>query len=125
MIYYFLAEGFCAGRNFGPRNITRTEGTANDVTILCQFYPIQATPVWKINDTIYYFSDVPQPFIVSQSGRDIFIPVVDSSLDGTSFQCFNPGNDIISSSIGVLTVIDNGMYYILLCQSLSLLLMLF
>ena len=63
-----------------------------------------------MNDTIYYFSDVPLPFIVSQSGRDIIIPTVDLSLNGTSFQCFNPGNDVISSSIGVLTVTGDGMY---------------
>ena len=101
-----LHKASCAGRNFGPRNITRSEGT-NDVTVSCQSYPLQATPFWKINNTTYYFSDVPLPFVASQSGRSINIPTIDLSLNGTFFQCFIPsssGNDLISSSIGVLLI---------------------
>ena len=98
------------GQTFGPRNITRTEGAA-DVVIACQFHPAYATPFWEINDKVYYFSDVPPPLMTSSNGRDIFIPIVDTSLNGTSFQCFVPsssGNDLIGSSVGVLTVIETG-----------------
>ena len=106
-----LSEVICsAGSNFpGPRNITRTEGSEREL-ILCQSYPIQATPFWKINGTIYYYSDVPPPLVASRSGREIIIPVVELTLNGTSFQCFIPSSsgDELSSSTGVLTVIANG-----------------
>ena len=49
--------------------------------------------------------------MVVQNGRSISVPFVDSSLNGTSFQCFIPsssGSDLISSPIGVLTVRENG-----------------
>ena len=98
------------GQTSGPRNISQTEG-ATDVLIPCHFHPAYATPFWKINDKVYYFSDVPPPFIASSSGRDISIPLVDSSLNGTSFQCFVPsssGNDLMGSSVGILTVTENG-----------------
>ena len=109
--FVILCKASCAGRNFGPRNITRTEGS-NDVTIPC--HSSQATPFWKIKHITYYFSDVPPPFMASQSGRSITIPIIDLSLNGTSFQCFAPssGDDLlISSSIGVLTVtaVENGI----------------
>ena len=93
------------------RNITRLEGTEDEI-ILCQSYSVQATPFWKINNTIYYYSDVPPPFRASKNGRDIVTPIVDSTLNGTSFQCFIPsssGDDLISSSIGVLIVTENGI----------------
>ena len=50
--------------------------------------------------------------MVVQNGRSISVPFVDSSLNGTSFQCFIPsssGSDLISSPIGVLTVRENGI----------------
>ena len=95
-----------------PRNITRAEGTVN-VIIPCRSYSSQATPFWKVNGTVYYHSDVPPPFVASKSSREITIPTIDSTLSGTSFQCFIPsssdsGDDLTSSSIGVLTVIANG-----------------
>ena len=105
-----LNKAPCSGNIFpGPRNITRTEGT-EDIHIPCQSYPPQATPFWKINDTIYYYSDVPPPFKASKSGREILIPVVDSTLNGTSFQCFTPtssGNEVVGSTVGVITVTEN------------------
>ena len=108
----FSHIALCSGSDFpGPRNIIRTEGSKQEI-ILCQSYPIQATPFWKINDTIYYHSDLPLPLTASKSSRDIIIPTVDSTLSGTTFQCFIPssaGDELISSSIGVLTVIANGM----------------
>lgn len=110
---YSLNKALCSGSNFsGPRDITRTEGD-NQVVIPCQSHRVQATPFWKINDTIYYYSDVPPPFIASRNGRDIIIPVVGSTLNGTSFQCFVPsssGYGLISSSTGLLTVITNGIH---------------
>ena len=105
-----LNKAPCSGNNFlGPRNITRAEGT-EDINIPCQSYPPQATPFWKINGTIFYYSDVPPLFKVSKSGREILIPVVDSTLNGTSFQCFTPSstrNEIIGSTVGVITVTEN------------------
>lgn len=105
-----LIIALCSGSNFvGPRNITRGEGTG-DVTIPCQLHALDATPFWKINSTIYYYSDMPPPFEVSTSGREVGITAVDLSLNGTSFQCFIPSvNGLITSSIGILTVIDNGI----------------
>ena len=119
IIYYYniqfgvtlsLNKALCSG-NF-PRNVTRPEGSEGEI-IPCQLYPVQATPFWKINDSIYYYSDVPPPLEVSRSGRQIVIPVIDSTLNGTTFQCFTPsssGHELISSSIGVLTVMisENG-----------------
>ena len=109
----FSHIALCSGSEFlGPKNITRTEGSKQQI-VPCQSYPIQATPFWKINDTIYYYSDLPLPLTASKSGREIIIPTVDSTLSGTSFQCFTPsssGDELISSSIGVLTVIANGIY---------------
>ena len=106
-----LALNLCSGSNFlGPENIMTVEG-ANHIPILCQSFPVQATPFWKINSTIYYYSDVPPPFVVSNSGREIYIPLVVLSLNGTSFQCFIPSSSeagLFSSSIGVLTVTPNG-----------------
>jgi hypothetical protein len=99
----------CSGNTF-PRNISRFEGTEGEI-VLCWSYTVQATPFWKINGTIYYYSDVPPPFKASKSGREIIIPVVESTLNGTFFQCFTPsssGDELISSSIGVLTVIISG-----------------
>ena len=105
--YFFEYKASCSGNAFlGPRNVTRAEGTEN-IHIPCQSYPPQATPFWKINGTIYYYSDVPPPFVVSKSGREITIPVVDSTLNGTSFQCFIPsstGDELIVSTVGVITV---------------------
>ena len=104
------AQGLYSGF-MGPRNITRGEGSEREL-IPCLSYPVQATPFWKINDTIYYYSDVPPPLKVSRSGREIIITTVDLSLNNTSFQCFIPsssGNDLTSSSIGVLIVnTENG-----------------
>ena len=92
-------------------NTTRSEG-GNEVTIPClASHEPQATPFWKINDTIYYYSDVPWPLISSPDGTTITIPVVDLSMNGTSFQCFIPtssGDGLISSSVGILTVTENG-----------------
>ena len=94
----------------GPENIETVEG-ANHIPILCQSFPA-ATPFWKINDTTYYFSDVPPPFEVSNNGREIYIPLVTLPLNGTSFQCFVPSSSeagsLFSSSIGVLTVTPSG-----------------
>lgn len=48
---------------------------------------------------------------IYRTGREIVIPVVDLSLNSTTFQCFTPsssGDGLIISSIGVLTVTDNG-----------------
>lgn len=102
----------------GPRNITRGEGTEDEL-ILCHSFPVQATSFWKISGIVYYYSDLPPPFVVSKSGRDIAIPVVDSTLNGTSFQCFVPsssGVELISSTVGVLTVTENGIpnFYVML-----------
>ena len=92
-------------------NTTRSEG-GNEVTIPClATHEPQATPFWKINDTIYYYSDVPWPLISSPDGTTITIPVVDLFMNGTSFQCFIPtssGDGLISSSVGTLTVTENG-----------------
>ena len=108
----------CSGSNFlGPENITRVEGS-NQIIIRCQSYPVLTTPFWKINGTIYYFSDVPPPFEVSKSGREIEIPLVTLSLNGAYFQCFIPsssGGGLFSSSTGVLMVTDNGTYRFLHC----------
>ena len=113
-----LNPDLCSGSNFlGPENITRVEGS-NRIIIRCQSYPVQTTPFWKVNGTIYYYSDVPPPFEVSKSGRELKIPLVVLSLNGTSFQCFIPsssGDGLFSSSIGVLTVTDNGIYRSLHC----------
>ena len=76
------------------------------MTILCTTNPPHATPFWKINETVHYFSDLPRLFMVSHSGREIIIPVIDISMNGTSFQCFIPtssGNGLVSSSTGTLT----------------------
>ena len=67
---------------------------------------------------IYYPSNVPLPFIASQSGRVISIPVVDLSMNGTSFQCFVPtssGRGLMSSSSGTLTVRETGKIITILC----------
>ena len=96
----------------GTRNISRTEGATN------VFFPCRLNqavpagiPFWKINNTIYYFSDVPPPFIsTSENGRRIVISIVDLSLNGISIQCFIPSSshsDIITSPIGVLTVTES------------------
>ena len=79
------------------------------MTILCTTNPPHATPFWKINKTVYYFSELPCLFMVSQSGREIIIPVVVISMTGTSFQCFIPtssGNGLVSSSTGIYTYSD-------------------
>ena len=109
-----LNKALCSGSNFpGPRNITRSEG-AEEELILCQSYPVQTTPFWKINGTVYYYSDIPPLFVASRSGREIIILMVGLTLNGTSFQCFIPslsgGGYLISSSTGVLTVIANGIH---------------
>ena len=103
-----------------PRNITRSVGSTNP-QILCSKYPIEATPFWKINETTYYFSEVPPPFIPSPSGRVVTIPVVEVSLNQTSFQCFIPTSDggLFSSPIGILTVLTTdigiGCWYAFIC----------
>ena len=106
------AMTLCSVTNFlGPGNTTSAEGDNNYVPILCQLFLAQATPFWKINGITYYYSNVPPPFVVSKSGREIYIPLVVLSLNGTSFQCFTPassGGGLFSSSIGVLTVVPNG-----------------
>ena len=99
-----------SGQCVGPRNITRDEGQT-DITIPCGLNTGQATPFWKISGFLYYPSDVPLPFIASQNGRFISIPVVSLSMNGTSFQCFIPtsfGHGLISSSTGTLTVKRSG-----------------
>ena len=111
-----LNKVLCSGSNFLPRlvpkNTTRIEGS-EEVPILCHSYPVQATPFWKINGTIYYYSDVPPPFEASKSGREIIILLVDSTLNRTSFQCFIPsssGDELMSSSVGIITVTENGIH---------------
>ena len=77
---------------------------------------IQYKPLlFGINGTIYYYSDVPPPFVVSRSGKEIDIPVIDSTLNRISFQCFIPYRDeLISSSSGVITVTKNGTHSLVL-----------
>ena len=94
-----------------PRNISRSAGSSN-VPIFCSKDTAQATPFWQINDTIYYFSEVPREplFIPLPDGRSVTIPLVDISYNQTSFQCFVPTSDgqLLSSSVGILTVIVTG-----------------
>ena len=100
----------CSGQYVGPRNITRDEGQTS-LTIPCGLGTGPATPFWKINGFLYYPLDVPPPFIASLGGRIISIPVIDLSMNGTSFQCFSPassGRGLISSSTGTLTVRKRG-----------------
>ena len=114
VMFLSLNKALCSGsKNLLPRNITRTEGTEREI-IPCQTYPIQATPFWKINGTIYYYSDVPPLFVASRSGREIIIPIVEFTLSGTSFQCFFSSSSdlnhrLVSSFMGVLTVTTNGI----------------
>ena len=64
--------------------------------------------------------DIPSPYMVHH--RSIEIPFVDSSLNGTSFQCFIPsssGDSLMSSTIGVLTVREKGKCCVLPLQSRS------
>ena len=93
---------------FGPTDITRTEGDLNEF-IPCPFDGIN-TPFWKINETFYHYSVLPCPFIPSTSPAGLVITVVDRSISGTSFQCFAPGTgrdtSIMASSVGVLTVVQ-------------------
>ena len=99
-----------SGQCVGPGNITRDEGQT-DITIPCGLNTGQATPFWKISGFLYYPSDVPLPFIASQNGRVISIPVIYLSMNGTSFQCFSPtysGRGLMSSSSGTLTVRKRG-----------------
>ena len=93
----------------GPRNITRTEGTIN-VVIPCEAVSLTATPFWKINNSIYYFSDIPPPFVSTRDGRYIVIPTIDVYMNRTSFQCFFPISllEVAKSSVGVLMVTKAG-----------------
>ena len=112
-----------------PRNVSRVAGSTN-IQMFCSKDRTQATPFWKINDTIYYFSEVPHTplFIPSPDGRSITIPLVDVSHNQTSFQCFVPTSDgqLFSSSIGVLTVnvtgaiiVDNSTIFLFITKSFS------
>ena len=93
-----------------PSNITRTEGQTS-VIIPCppSFVAGNVIPFWKINETFYHHSRLPCPFIASASGA-LIITVVDSTLNGTSFQCFAPPGirdvPVIArrSDVGLLTV---------------------
>ena len=102
---------------FGPRNIERTEGNTNEF-IPCPFDGT-STPFWKINNTFYYHTRLPRPFIASTSPSGLLIMVVERPISGTSFQCFaagiGPGASVMRSSIGVLTVIPDPQ-----CTSVSL-----
>ena len=93
----------------GPRNITRTEGIMN-VVIPCEPVPLTATPFWKINNTIYYYSDVPPPFVSTRNGRYIVIPTIEVYMNRTSFQCFFQISslEVAKSSVGVLMVTKAG-----------------
>lgn len=103
---------------FGPSNIERTEGNVNEF-IPCPFDGTTTTPFWKINDTFYYHTRLPRPFIASTSPSGLLITVVEKSISGTSFQCFaagiGPGAAVMRSSVGVLTVIPDPK-----CTSVSL-----
>ena len=52
---------------------------------------------------------MPPPFIPSPSGRVVTIPVIDVSLNQTSFQCFVPTSDggLFNSPVGILTVLTS------------------
>ena len=117
-----MAYTVSAGTFYFPRNITRHVGSTN-VPIFCSKHPVQATPFWKINGTTYYFSEVPPPFIPSLSGRLVTIPVIDVSLNQTSFQCFVPTSDggLFSSPVGILsTVLISNIGRLLACTFVCL-----
>ena len=93
----------------------RAEGTEN-VIIPCQVYgQLQATPFWKINEKIYYHSDLPLP-LRSINGKQVTISSIDSSLNGTTFQCFTPvsSGDVLTADFTVLIVGHNGTGLIIL-----------
>ena len=99
----------------GKKIVSRTEGQT-DVTFPCQPNQVSAaTPFWKMNDILYYFSDVPSPY-TSENGRAIDIGIVDLSLNGTAIECFiptSPEYGIILGTSFVLKVAENGKYNIL------------
>ena len=80
-----------------------------DVFISCPFTG-QYLPAWEINGKLYELFQLPDVFI--PASRGILIPVIDVSLNGTTFQCVYPtgsGFHVEESSVGKLTVTPSSM----------------
>ena len=94
----------CGETTIGQVIYPRTEGVKNDIIPCLVFGQLQATPFWKINDKIYYYSDLPLP-LRSVNGKHVTISTIDSSLNGTTFQCFVPSSSGIVLTTNFIVVI--------------------
>ena len=92
--------GFSNGDTAGPSDISREEGETN-VYIPCPFYGTPYNPIWKINDSFYEASSLPDGFVAAASGLEII--EVTASINLTTFQCFN-STTLECSNEGLLTV---------------------
>ena len=75
----------------------------SNVRFQCSFEGSVRIPDWKINETIYYWEYIPDPFMFDTSDFSLNIQNVQRSLSGTTFQCVLPG--LANSSLGYLIVL--------------------
>ena len=113
VVYFNVAEcqATLIKNEVGPRSITRMEGET-DVFIPCPFDMGSMPPFWQINDTFYYITQLPFPFIPSIGPNGLIISYIHRDLNGTSLQCFTTQYEqgylrVINSSKGVLVVLFN------------------
>ena len=92
---------------WGPRNIVRVEGEKN-IYIPCPFSDGEYDVIWEINGSIY--SSYTTPSWCTSYAFGLLIKNADRTLNNTSFRCLyssgERGLDTISSSTGILTVIQ-------------------
>ena len=68
-----------------PRNMTVVEGEA--VRFECDFDGSDLTPSWIINNSVYYHTDLPHPYLFNNQDFSLTIEMVSLLLSGTTFRC--------------------------------------
>lgn len=111
-MYMYSVLGILYTQLQEPSNIQRAEGERN-IFIPCPFEFQSSPSIWRINDKEYTSVTLPSsPFELSLNGY-IFIEVVTSCLNQTSFQCIDTSSDDLrgrESRIGVLTVTSSNSH---------------
>lgn len=75
----------------------------SNVKFQCSFSGSVSIPDWKINNTVYYWGYISDPFLFDFNDFSLAVHNVPTSFSGTVFQCILHGE--AESSMGYLTVL--------------------
>ena len=82
-----------------PHNVSVTEGS--EARFSCTYDSSSVVPIWIINGLSYTWTSLPEKHTFN--GHQIIIESVDTSMNGSTYQCVIPG--VSQSTVGSLTVL--------------------